>query len=230
MGWPLPERTPGKLCGGSVTADNSRGVDPAACSLQGMAADQLTSEPGHGRAKVPSKEFRILYTKHWIRTTVTRDEYHVILVTKSKCCTEHRHLMACLAESSRSYLISVPYERRACWSKVKWRCSLPERVQRVGRGWREYDGMNEKKLDECCSLLAKKAWCKHRSENKCSTTSEVRATTISSIMICGFPSKATKILVVRTVAKMYIKIQVEKWMESQTCTSEIQARSRTTHK
>jgi hypothetical protein len=34
---------------------------------------------------------------------------------------------------------------------------LPARKSaRVGRGWREYDGMNEKKLDECCSLLAKK--------------------------------------------------------------------------
>lgn len=28
-----------------------------------------------------------------------------------------------------------------------------------------------------------------------------------------FPSKATKILVVRTIAQMYIKIQVEKWMD-----------------
>ena len=33
-----------RICAAKGTvADSSKGVDPAACSLQGMAADQLTS-------------------------------------------------------------------------------------------------------------------------------------------------------------------------------------------
>ena len=141
-------------------ADSSRGVDPAACSLQGMAADQLTSEwPGHGVAKVPSIEsIRFLSTRHWIRLNKkNHSRYiswyivinHVILATRSKCCTEH-HLMACLVPL-RSYLTVDQSRMSAMPAGRRWNDAAPcQKECRLGRRWGNNDGMNNKKLNECC--------------------------------------------------------------------------------